>query len=58
MLLPYCVHLIEVTLTTNRPVAEGVVSYRFFRNVKGWSKANVVRSEKTAIGWIFKLLQG
>ena len=30
----------------------------FFRNVKGWSKDNVVRSEKTAIGWIFKLLQG
>ena len=29
-----------------------------FRSQKGWTKAIIVRSKKTAIGWIFKQLLG
>ena len=42
----------------NGPEARSGEPSARFRNQKGWTKAIIVRSKKTAIGWIFKQFLG
>lgn len=55
VLVPYCVHPVEVTFHSRWDHGEELSAQACFRNLRGWIKASPVKI-KTAIGWTFYLL--
>ena len=56
--VPQCGHLVEVTFHCKRARSKELWAVHLLQKWKEWNKASAVRSEKTAIGRIFKQLLG